>query len=160
MSIASITTFGFGSFSTINLAVSLGYASGVSTADTHDGGSKKRKYYSLKEISKLNQRLERIERDKLASRQALRSQIEKLVRNEPIAEIIQEVALPKNIEVKHREDILPILQKRLSKLEASLPALYEEMRQAAIEARRLRDEDDMKAILLALEYPYQQKRVH
>lgn len=146
MSIASITTFGFSS--TVNFAVTLGYDQGP--AATGKVGGDDAGY--RKHLKRQNEILREREAEKLEARQELRRQIDEAV-NPP--KPIEELTRKEKKQVKAKQAELPDLEINLAILESELRALGTALTLQAIEAKRLRDEDDMEAILLALNAPFQ-----
>lgn len=94
MSIANITTFGFGSFSSVNSAVLIGYLDTSTpvtvTVDTHDYPVKK-KHHSKQQVDdyrahldKLEDKLAKLEDEKTEKSKELRTSIEDKVRPKQI----------------------------------------------------------------------------
>lgn len=134
-----------------------------SQSDTHDGADhhvKKHYYYSRKQLKQLNNKLKERERLKLEAKNILRQQIETVIHGdkkqlreavETIREELPELGIKQNIQLRN---IIPVLQQEMQKIESELSALNEELVRYAIEAKRLREEDDIKAIMLAINAPF------
>lgn len=146
MSIAALTTFGFGSYGSVSLAVVLGYGAGTTPTPTIIGGDDAwRKHHKRQ-----NQILREREAAKLEARQELRRQIDEAL-NPPVEQLTRKEK--KQVEAQKAQ--LPELTLNLELLESELRLLQTELQLHAIETKRLRDEDDIQAILLALNAPFQ-----
>ena len=152
MSIASLTTFGFGSFSTVNLAVAFGYGAGTTTTiDTHDGAIRVPTKEYLAELKRKQKKLEKKRQQKRLEAEQLRYEIDKasgLYPDEIVEEIIDK------LQEALSEPIKPV---DLKTLKAQLYSLDEEISKinairlnALREYRRARDERDMSIILQLL----------
>lgn len=146
MSIASITTFGFSA--TVNFAVTLGYGQGP--ASTGKVGGDDAGY--RKHLKRQNEILREREAEKLEARQELRRQINEVL-NPP--KPIEGLTSKEKKQVKARQAELPDLEINLAILESELRALGTALQLQAIETRRLKDEADLEAILLAMNAPFQ-----
>lgn len=158
MSIASITTFGFGSFSTVNLAVVLGYVSSSTppvtiSVDTHDyplvyEDAHRRNKARLKRLAKAT---EDRQNEKIAQLQLLRNQLRGIPPEEEPVEIAETspVAPPMAASAAFK---LPPVNRAL--LEQQITLLVNQImqinKQKQQEIRKIRDENDMMIILKCL----------
>lgn len=138
---------------------SVEYAPAVTTApDTHDLPRRK-KHISKEKIDAINANLLLKEQEKLAYAQALREQIDSIINpteEEPV--IIQGVTIeplkPRSWE-QDRANRFRELEGKLAVAELELKLAQEEARQHRIYMKKLREEDDIQAIMLALDAPFQ-----
>lgn len=143
MSIASITTFGFGSFSTINLAVTLGYGQGaaVNTGDTHDGFTRKDYEGYLKKLKAKERALARLREEKVEERRSLKDQL-------------QSLANPKDAALtptpKEQKQLAPVVLAKIDNLEKEILEIYNLMAQYHAEQQRLQRHRDEEAILMLI----------
>ena len=115
--------------------------------DTHDGGH----YIHRDSHKKRHLALLKRQEDKVREREKLRLMIEIAAYGEP------EIKRP---ELKKAKQIQPVEAKahdysrQLRAVELELALLERQARQLEVEQRRMREEDDIKAILLALGAPF------
>lgn len=145
-SIASITTFGFGSSGNINLAVTLGYI-GTTTPAAVTGGHYVDIRIHLQKIKAQQAALEAREAEKLKQARDLRQQIEEAINPSKIAEKPQKQAISTEF-IPLKPNNLIALYSELQRLENELDVLY---KQAKIQARMLQDEDDIEVLLYLLQ---------
>lgn len=152
MTIASITTFGFGAYSTINLAVTLGYGSGavpVVAVDTHDYPDHWRK-----KLKRQQQAVAAREKEKRAQATDLRRLIEQAA-NPPVP--FQNLPRHEKKALKAQQAHIPDWQGQLELIENEIRLLVAEIQLQAMVANKRREEDDIQAILLALNASFQTK---
>ncbi len=137
---------------------SVEYGTVVSAIDTHDGANKKRRYIDEKELKALNKVLLEREQQKVEARNLLHAQIDKIIHGNraEVAEAVEHVheELPE-IEVQgtNKREIVPALKEALASIERQITLLQEEARVNMLEARRLREEEEIQVIMMALDAP-------
>lgn len=125
-----------------------------SLTDTHDGGWAKKNLLEDDSKEKTRVLLAR-EQQKVADRELLRKQLKKarFGDEEEVKEVVNKVnkqIVDQNVKA-NVNNVIPVLNIALEALQIEIDLLHH---QIALETKRLRDEDDAKAILLLLNAPF------
>ena len=152
MSISSVVTRGYGSFSNVNFIPTRGYKSGASapvTIDTHDGFTREDYEKHLERLRKREKALQLARDQKLAQRDMLRDQVrgiepeqDKITSFEALAEIKPVVAAKFELEQ---------VDNSLVELQHELATIYDELIQYGIyvdKMRRMRQEEETILLLI------------
>lgn len=158
---------GVGPKATIGLFVTHGLLPGAAPAptpkDTHDGFPKKK--HAATDHSRLNKILAEREQRKLQAQNDLRKQLDRLF-GRAEEEALENNAAPETTArtVQKRTDKIRATEQKLLALEQEIQLIQQEirlndemMRLAAIESRRMKDEQDIQVILALLNIDLQQK---
>lgn len=149
MSIASITTLGFGAFSTVNYAVVLGYNSNLNPppvvqTDTHDYPLDYLKKHWAR-LKKQEAALRSREKEKLEQAKQLRNQIygiEEIIKSEAVEETKESISLP---QIDNQSELL----EQLAIYETELKFIANQI--ILLQAQRAeREDEDIRAVLLLM----------
>lgn len=138
---------GVGPTSTIALFITHGLGVGAAPVSTKVGGDDAWLRKRRKDQQAI---LEAKRQEKLEASQLLRRQIEEAVNPSSLP-----VSQLEKVIVAEKKAALPTLQIDLQALERELSVLQNELKMRAQEMRRLREEDDIQAIMAALNHPFQ-----